>query len=36
LESSIRHRKPVVVYKDGIEKRLSQDRSDKFRRRFVE
>jgi len=36
LESSIRHRKLVVVYKDGTEKRLIQDCSDKFRRRFVE
>jgi len=36
LESSIRHRKLVVVYKDWTEKRLIQDRSDKFRHRFVE
>jgi len=36
LESSIRHRKLVVVYKDWTEKRLIQDRSDKFRRRFIE
>lgn len=36
LQSSIRHLEVVVVYKDGTEKRLIQDCSDKFRRRFVE